>query len=70
MSQSRTESAITPSLEVAKPRKIRFDNRYVAPLFITCILLIGHLSYGILESYDKTVLAIGAAVITELIPVM
>jgi Na+-translocating ferredoxin:NAD+ oxidoreductase RnfD subunit len=67
MSQSPGESAITPPLEVASPRRIRFDNRYVAPLFITCILLVGHLSYGILESYKKTVLAIGAAIITELI---
>jgi Na+-translocating ferredoxin:NAD+ oxidoreductase RnfD subunit len=39
----------------------------VPPLFITCILLIGHLSYGILESYQKTVLAIAVAIITELI---
>lgn len=67
MSQSHGESAITPPLEVAKPRRIPFDNRYVAPLFITCILLVGHLSYGILESYKKTALAIGAAIITELI---
>jgi Na+-translocating ferredoxin:NAD+ oxidoreductase RnfD subunit len=67
MSQSPGESAITPPLEVAPPRKIRFDNRYVAPLFITCILLVGHLTSGILESYEKTAMAIGAAIITELI---
>src|SRR6266446_9974031 len=67
MSQSPVESAITPPLEAARPGKFRFDNRYVAPLFITCILLVGHLSYGILESYKKTALAIVAALITELI---
>jgi Na+-translocating ferredoxin:NAD+ oxidoreductase RnfD subunit len=67
MSQSPVESAITQPLEVAKPRKFRFDNRYVAPLFITCILLIGHFSYGFLESYQKTALAIVAALVTELI---
>src|SRR5688500_12193924 len=66
MSQSSGETAINPPL-LDRPRRIRFDNRYIAPLFITCILLVGHLSYGILESYDKTVLAIGAAIITELI---
>ncbi|MCU1268580.1 MAG: hypothetical protein JWM21_4898 [Acidobacteria bacterium] len=64
MSQS---SVMTPPLETAGPRRMRFDNRYVAPLFITCILLVGHLSYGILESYKKTALAIAAAIITELI---
>src|SRR5256886_6581547 len=66
MSQATTNSTITP-LAVPVKRKIRFDNRYVAPLFITCILLIGHLSYGILESYRKTALAIGVALIAELI---
>jgi len=67
MSQSPVESVITPPLEVTRPRKFRFDNRYVAPLFITCILLIGHLSYGILESYQKTALAIAVAIVAELI---
>ncbi|HXM34368.1 MAG TPA: hypothetical protein VN920_04235 [Pyrinomonadaceae bacterium] len=67
MSQSTTEVAITTPVEVPARRRIRFDNRYVAPLFITCILLIGHLSYGILESYRKTALAIVVALIAELI---
>src|SRR3979409_1991710 len=67
MSQSPVDSAITPPLEGARPRRFRFDNRYVAPLFITCILLVGHLSYGILESYQKTGLAILAAIVAELI---
>jgi Na+-transporting NADH:ubiquinone oxidoreductase subunit NqrB len=42
------------------------ENRYLAPAFITCILLAGHLSFGILESYQKTGLAIVAALLTEL----
>ncbi len=67
MSQSPVESAITPPLDVTRHKKVRFDNRYVAPLFITCILLVGHLSYGILESYQKTALAIAVAIIAELI---
>src|SRR6266576_1845444 len=67
MSQSSGESAITPPLQVAKPRRIRLDNRYVAPAFITCILLVGHLSFGILESYPKTVLAIVVSILLELV---
>ncbi len=43
------------------------ENRFVPPIFITVILLIGHFSFGILESYKKTLLAIGTAIITELI---
>jgi enediyne biosynthesis protein E5 len=41
------------------------ENRYLAPAFITCILLAGHLSFGILESYKKTGLAIVASLFTE-----
>src|SRR6266542_6870728 len=67
MSHSTGESAITPTLDAAERRRLRFDNRYIAPLFITFILLVGHLSYGILESYKKPALAIVAAIVTELI---
>jgi Na+-translocating ferredoxin:NAD+ oxidoreductase RnfD subunit len=70
MSQPTSEPLTTttrPALGLSARRKLRFDNRYIAPLFITFILLVGHLSYGILESYKKTVLAIVAAIITELI---
>jgi enediyne biosynthesis protein E5 len=43
------------------------ENRYLAPMFITCILLVGHLSFGILESYKKTGIAIVASLLTELV---
>jgi Na+-translocating ferredoxin:NAD+ oxidoreductase RnfD subunit len=64
-----------PGVSVAPPpvtrppwkRLITLENRYVAPIFITCILLAGHLSFGILESYKKTALAIAAALVTELV---
>ena len=61
-----SEVALHPPVET-RERKFRFDNRYVAPLFITSILLVGHLSYGILESYKKTALAILVAIIAELV---
>ena len=67
MSQSTSEPVITPAIKVSERKKFRFDNRYVPPLFITCILLVGHLSYGILESYQRTLLAIVAAILTELL---
>jgi enediyne biosynthesis protein E5 len=43
------------------------ENRYLAPIFITCILVVGHLSFGILESYKKTGMAIAASLLTELV---
>jgi enediyne biosynthesis protein E5 len=67
MSQSTSQPAATPALDVAERRKFRLDSRYIAPLFITCILLVGHLSYGILEGYERTALAIVSAIIAELL---
>jgi enediyne biosynthesis protein E5 len=46
---------------------LALDNRFVPPIFITLILLAGQLSYGILESYQKTLLAIATAIFTELV---
>src|SRR5579863_566822 len=43
------------------------DNKYIAPLFITTILIVGNLSFGMLESYRKTGIAIVASLVTELI---
>ncbi|HEX6719878.1 MAG TPA: hypothetical protein VF088_22415 [Pyrinomonadaceae bacterium] len=65
MSESTIERS--PALEVPVRSKPRLDNRYIAPLFITFILLVGHLFYGILESYERTALAIVGALVTELV---
>ena len=46
---------------------ISMENRYIAPLFITCILLVAQLSYGVLESYPRTLLAIFPAIVVEAI---
>lgn len=46
---------------------LSLDNRYVPPVFITLILLAGQLSYGILESYERTLLAIATAIGLELV---
>lgn len=42
-------------------------NPYIPPAFITLILLVGHLSFGILESYQKTILAIVSSMACELV---
>jgi Na+-translocating ferredoxin:NAD+ oxidoreductase RnfD subunit len=43
------------------------QNRFIPPIFITAILLMGHFSFGILESWTKTLLAIGSSIVAELI---
>lgn len=53
--------------EKRRPSWLSFDNRYLPPVFITFILLVGQLSFGILESYEKTLLAIISAIITEIV---
>jgi Na+-translocating ferredoxin:NAD+ oxidoreductase RnfD subunit len=42
-------------------------NLYLAPLFITLILLVGQVSFGVLESFSRTLLAIGTAMAFELV---
>src|SRR3954453_5112126 len=69
MSQVATPIASTPSPAVV-PKKVGFfspENRYLAPIFISCILLAGQLSFGILESYQRTLLAIVTSIAAELI---
>jgi Na+-translocating ferredoxin:NAD+ oxidoreductase RnfD subunit len=52
---------------LAPPRLLSLDNPYVVPVFITCILLVGHATFGILEGFDKTLLAIVVAIALELV---
>jgi enediyne biosynthesis protein E5 len=72
MSQQTSVPVFSPQIQPPPPsgqRKplLSLDNRYIAPVFITCILLAGHLSFGILESYQKTLLAIGTSIMLELV---
>jgi Na+-translocating ferredoxin:NAD+ oxidoreductase RnfD subunit len=47
-------------------RFFSIDNPYLVPAFITLILLGAHLSFGILESWDRTLLAIAVSIVVEL----
>jgi hypothetical protein len=53
----------------AAPRRraLSIDNRYLPPLLITCILLGAHLTFGILEGWERTGLAIMTAIGAELV---
>src|SRR5262249_40454520 len=50
----------------AARRVFTIDNRFLPPILITCILLAAHLSFGVLESYQRTALAIATAIVAEL----
>jgi hypothetical protein len=59
--------ALAQERTAATRRLLTLDNRYLPPLLITSILLGAHLSYGILEAWYATALAIGTAIGAELI---
>jgi Na+-translocating ferredoxin:NAD+ oxidoreductase RnfD subunit len=67
MSQQMGTPLVPPPVPARWKSLISLDNRYVAPAFITCILFAGHLSFGILESYPKTLLAIVVSILLELV---
>jgi Na+-translocating ferredoxin:NAD+ oxidoreductase RnfD subunit len=56
-----------PVATASRRRFLSVDNRFLPPLLITCILITAHLSFGILESYQRTALAILTAIGAELI---
>jgi enediyne biosynthesis protein E5 len=64
-----TDAVLSSAEAIASRRSVlrALENRFLAPAFITCILLAAQLSFGILESYDRTVLAIVTAIAAELV---
>jgi enediyne biosynthesis protein E5 len=68
MSQPAITTPAPPTNQSARWKQLlSLDNRFVPPIFITLILLVGHLTFGILESYQKTLLAIGTSILAELV---
>ena len=51
------------------PWRLPIDHRYLAPALITCVLLAGQLSFGFLESWSRTFLAIATAIVVEMVVV-
>lgn len=69
MSQQVIAPQTPPSVGTATGWKswLNLEYRFVPPVFITLILLVGHLSFGMLESYQKTLLAIAVSILAELV---
>jgi len=67
MRQETSASVLSPDTTTRRKPLVNLDNLYLAPALITGILLAGHLSFGILESYQKTLLAIITSIAVELI---
>lgn len=67
MSHPAITMPVPPDRGTQWRKAFSFDNRFMPPLFITLILLVGNVSFGILESYQKTLLAIATSIVAELI---
>jgi enediyne biosynthesis protein E5 len=64
-----TSQAIgAPSAPAAKAgRTLGIDKRYLAPILVTIVLLVGQLTFGFLESWSRTFLAIATSIAVELV---
>lgn len=62
-SSSASAPGAAPS---ALARFFSLENRYLVPMFITTILILGQITFGFLESWSRTFLAIAASILTEL----
>jgi enediyne biosynthesis protein E5 len=65
-----SDTRVLPSPEaLPSPRRrlLTLDNRLLAPLLITSILLAAHVSFGILEGWERTATAIAVAIGAELL---
>ena len=49
------------------PKAFGIDKRYLAPILVTIVLLAGQVTFGFLESWSRTMLAIGTAIGVELV---
>src|SRR6478609_982180 len=58
---------VAPDRALPQRRFLSVDNRFLPPLLISCILITAHLSFGILESYERTAIAIATAMAAEMI---
>ena len=56
-----------PPQDAARRWSFNIDPRFLSPLLITCILLVGQLTFGVLESWGRTFLAIGSAIVAEVV---
>jgi Na+-transporting NADH:ubiquinone oxidoreductase subunit NqrB len=63
MSGQASVAATAPGRETR--RRFQIDRRYLAPLLITMVLLAGQVSFGFLESWSRTLLAIVTSIAAE-----
>ena len=66
-SSSSSSAAAAPVPPAPTTWLAKIDNRYLAPVLVTCILIGAHLSFGMLEGYSRTGAAIATAIGAEFV---
>ena len=63
-----TDALTSPAISTggARPR-LKFDKRYLAPILVTMVLVVGQITFGFLESWGRTMLAICTSIAIELV---
>ena len=63
-----TEAIATtiPGTGSARPR-FQIDKRYLAPVLVTMVLIVGQVTFGFLESWGRTMLAIVTSIVMEMV---
>ena len=59
--------SVTGAGSVPARQKLHIDKRYLAPVLVTVVLLAGQLTFGFLESWSRTLLAIVTAMAVEVV---
>ncbi|HLK57190.1 MAG TPA: RnfABCDGE type electron transport complex subunit D [Chthonomonadaceae bacterium] len=59
-------TAAPASMPAPQSKKFTFDQRYIPPIFITLILVVGQITFGVLESIPYTLAAIAASILMEM----
>ena len=61
------DTVVSPEQALPRRQEAVVDADEPPPLLITCILITAHLSFGILEGYQRTAIAIATAIGAELV---
>ncbi len=63
-----TTQAATETISAARSaRRFQIDKRYLAPVLVTLVLVMGQVTFGFLESWSRTALAIGTSIAVEIL---
>ena len=61
------DAAAQPLTTGSARARLQIDKRYLAPILVTAVLIVGQVTFGFLESWGRTMLAICTSIAVELV---